>query len=751
MAASRAKKDKGLFLTKDEMLRIVEQATIVLDEFYVHLPQKRAGRAFDPIQALRLLEARVESLRGNARRPSRRRGGPSRRQTPASARRSGAVRNADELREEASFVGEFHEEMSSIFNKLKDRHTYYELRDNKRIWNLPFIVRRSDDKGTRRYWVTHLVKSDVPLKYRRRGFRVGAEVTRWNGVPIEQAIEINAANFRGANRDAYLAQGLQYLCTRPAHRARPPAEAFVLVTYRPAPGGQRKQGRKPVEREARFEWGFYSNGLESVGESRHTSARARDRFRNRFLVPEVSVGDSVKGRPRKVANRRYQSARDVLDACGQFASDMAAVQRSRRSRKDAERQLLYEKDPSGARSTSPFPRLDRAVDETLMLAKLVERGIASAGGHRYSAGLRPLRDRRAPNFYAGRVSHRRVDYGYIRLHSFETDTPETLVRQFANTLKELDDTAGLILDIRDNPGGNVRACEGILQALAKKRLPPIPWEFINTKSTLKLVEESALKKYAPSMREAIATGAVYSQGFPEPQDPASEDLIGCYKRKNIVLVVNALCYSASDVFAAGFQDHKLGKVLGVDGRTGAGGAIVTRHSDLKDFFPDKKIKIDPVRDPDGWARLLKTGRSNIRGEEWAKGRYVSDPIDSSTQRTQSYGDHIDWFVKLRDGAPTDYKVSFLPWIANNALFAYAKTPDAIDSSRSRIKALPDGISISFSFRRTVRQGMKNLGRPLEDVGVQPDAIHHLTRDDVLLRGSPQLIAKAVSLLRGRRT
>jgi len=34
------------------------------------------------------------------------------------------------------------------------------------------------------------------------------------------------------------------------------------------------------------------------------------------------------------------------------------------------------------------------------------------------------------------------------------------------------------------------------------------------------------------------------------------------------------CYSTTDMFAAGFKDHGIGKILGVDNDTGAGGANV---------------------------------------------------------------------------------------------------------------------------------------------------------------------------------
>jgi len=51
----------------------------------------------------------------------------------------------------------------------------------------------------------------------------------------------------------------------------------------------------------------------------------------------------------------------------------------------------------------------------------------------------------------------------------------------------------------------------------------------------------------------------------------------------VIVITNALSYSATEFFAAGFQDHG-GKVLGVDATTGGGGANVKTHEDLRAFF-----------------------------------------------------------------------------------------------------------------------------------------------------------------------
>ena len=49
----------------------------------------------------------------------------------------------------------------------------------------------------------------------------------------------------------------------------------------------------------------------------------------------------------------------------------------------------------------------------------------------------------------------------------------------------------------------------------------------------------------------------------------------------VVLVTDALCYSTTDIFSAGFQDHQIGMVLGCHSSTGAGGANVWDFNDLR--------------------------------------------------------------------------------------------------------------------------------------------------------------------------
>jgi hypothetical protein len=48
------------------------------------------------------------------------------------------------------------------------------------------------------------------------------------------------------------------------------------------------------------------------------------------------------------------------------------------------------------------------------------------------------------------------------------------------------------------------------------------------------------------------------------------------------------------MFAAGFQDHNIGRILGTSGHTGAGGANVWEHTDLEQTLPPKSSPFKPI-------------------------------------------------------------------------------------------------------------------------------------------------------------
>ncbi|MFJ8589240.1 S41 family peptidase [Streptomyces sp. NPDC093595] len=178
--------------------RLVAAARVLLEELYVHLPLKRAMHAIDPVQRLRLLERRLPPL--------------------------------SEL--------QFHSELAEVFRSLRDLHTVYQLPDPYRghVATLGFLVERYADPDG----VPHHIVSRIDAALVHAGFDVGAELEAWNGVPIERAVERNAAAQAGSHLDARLARGLETLALRPLRTGPPPDEHWVLLSYRAADGRSRE-------------------------------------------------------------------------------------------------------------------------------------------------------------------------------------------------------------------------------------------------------------------------------------------------------------------------------------------------------------------------------------------------------------------------------------------------------------------------------------------------------------------------------
>jgi hypothetical protein len=244
------------------------------------------------------------------------------------------------------------------------------------------------------------------------------------------------------------------------------------------------------------------------------------------------------------------------------------------------------------------------------------------------------------------------EIGYVRIWTFSVPDADAFVAEFTRLVEQLPQD-GLVIDVRGNGGGLILAGEQLLQVLTPHPVEPTLFQLRNTPLNLRLAEQTGfLAPWRESMRQALMTGAAYSAGF-QITDPGAANAVGQRYHGPVVLITDALCYSTTDIFAAGFRDHGIGPILGVDGNMGAGGANVWDH------------------------RLLQ---------------------------------------QLTPGADSPYR------------------------------PLPGNAGMRVSMRRTIRVGA-NAGTVLEDLGVVPDRLHRMTRDD-LFEGNPDLIAAASDLLAG---
>src|SRR5262245_25779326 len=167
--------------------RLLDQLTLALDSFYVHLPRKKAIYGFDSIRALGLLRLRAEALSDP----------------------------------------EFHENLVEIIARVRDRHvSFYGRSPYGRGAVLPFVIETCWDTGSQIYVVTKLV-AGTPVKT----LQPGARVTHWNGIPIDRYIRLNANMFDSGNEASSLARSLAFLRYRPLAQFGPPLEEWVDLRF----------------------------------------------------------------------------------------------------------------------------------------------------------------------------------------------------------------------------------------------------------------------------------------------------------------------------------------------------------------------------------------------------------------------------------------------------------------------------------------------------------------------------------------
>ncbi|HEY6640932.1 amidohydrolase family protein [Povalibacter sp.] len=431
----------------------------------------------------------------------------------------------------------FHERVMTVFTQLRDLHTVYLLPApyNDLMAFLPFLLERCYKTGNHKddleprpmYLVTKVATS-----LQHPTFKAGVEVLYWNGMPIVNAIDQNAQRQGGSNPAARFARGLAGMTVRPLGSVLPPQEEWVLMTYRSLDGRIL---------EIRLPWQIRSSTGSVNFEVPPLSARS---------VQAASGRDASRRQPRR------SSRMATLGSLAAFGFDvqMEAVNSARRD--------LY------ARAAAKRRRGARpiAVGEDLPT--------------RFPSALR-----------ARIVATPRGKFGHLRIFTFSVSDADRFVDEVVRLLGLLP-AKGLILDVRGNGGGLIWASEQLLQLFTNRTIEPERAQFLSSPRTLDLARRHAgapldLQPWIDSIARSTVTGAVYSEGF--PITPAAKaNALGRRYKGPVVLITDALAYSATDIFAAGFRDHAIGPILGVDDNTGAGGANVWSYALLQDLFADKE-------------------------------------------------------------------------------------------------------------------------------------------------------------------
>jgi hypothetical protein len=231
--------------------------------------------------------------------------------------------------------------------------------------------------------------------------------------------------------------------------------------------------------------------------------------------------------------------------------------------------------PDAAGDAAPHRRTTRPVDLRRgqdpqgEATRRVRRELFARPGRRRAEDAGTVALRRFPDARAG-------PYAHLRLHSFDVPDPEAWVAGIAGRLRRAP-RGGLVVDVRGNPGGDIGAAERLLQLFTPGPIAGEPLHLRATPTAVRLARrlreagEAIPEAVEEGLRAALATGATFSTGAPLL---APEDLndLGQVYQGPVVCIVDAMTYSAADLFSAGVADHPHGVVLGTAGHTGAGGA-----------------------------------------------------------------------------------------------------------------------------------------------------------------------------------
>jgi hypothetical protein len=437
-----------------ERLDILDAWSQVLEGLYVHLPLKRSLYGFDALRAIEQLRLQVPTL--------------------------------NDL--------QFHRELTSLINRLRDAHTQYQgpWRPAHPVASLPFLVEAYGPSDHATYVVSKVDRRAV----KDRHFKKGVSIEWWNGVPFDRAVDLHAESETGGRPDARRARALESLTFRALEFMPPPNEDWVVLGYRDATG-------KP--REVRLEW-------KGIDPQRAPTASQRVATRTRRAINPAA--EAVRRAKKFLFNRKL------------WAADKAF-------QKDASRQ-------APAEQFSDF---------------VTARTVTTGNGK----------------------------FGYLRIWSFDVDDDQAFIQAVITLLGRLPDR-GLIIDLRENPGGFIWAAERLLQLFTPHSVMPTKFALRATPLTAAMARaafnQQELAPWAESLLTAGTTGEPYSSHLPITPVEQCND-IGQQYGGPVVVVVDANTYSSGDLFTAGIVDNRIGPVVCIGTATGAGGANVWSSDDIR--------------------------------------------------------------------------------------------------------------------------------------------------------------------------
>ena len=187
-------------------------------------------------------------------------------------------------------------------------------------------------------------------------------------------------------------------------------------------------------------------------------------------------------------------------------------------------------------------------------------------------------------------------YGWIRLSQFQERTVDDFVRKLEELHKQDPKLKGLVLDLRNDPGGLLDAAVAVSAAF-------LPADVTVVSTNGQLAESKATYKASPEFYARRGSG-----------DPLKR-LPAVFKTVPLVVLVNEGSASASEIVAGALQDYKRATIMG--SQTFGKGSVQT----VRPLGPDTGIKLTTARyyTPSGKAIQAKGIVPDVMLDETAEG------------------------------------------------------------------------------------------------------------------------------------